>query len=112
MANSDFKLLPGEEILKEGKLNHWKGIENVRGMLYLTNRRLIFISGSFALQPHDMYLLLEELVEVKKYWTMYIAPNGFYVLKTDGKKEKFQSWKRKGWVEAIGTMIDGLATTA
>ena len=109
MASKEFRLLPGEEIVKKGKLNHWKGIENVRGDLYLTNRRLVFISIKFTLQPHQMYLNLEEIVEVKKYMTMGIAPNGMYVLKTNGEKEKFQTWKRKSWIEAIGTMIEGLA---
>lgn len=108
MSALKFELLPGEEILRQGKLNHWEGPENVRGDFYLTSRRLVFISGSFTFQKHKLFILLEDIVEVKKYMTMGIAPNGMFVLLKSGKKEKFQTWKRQKWIRDIGVMIEGL----
>ncbi len=68
-----------EPVLREGLANHFKGIEGVGGKLYLTNRRLRFVSHKLNVQTHDECYPLSEIAEVEATRTLGIIPNGLRV---------------------------------
>lgn len=92
---------PDEEILREGLANHFKGLEGVGGKLYLTDRRLRFISHKLNIQRHDESYPLEEIASAEPTRTLGIIPNGLRVTSLDGRRERFVVHERRQWVEAI-----------
>ena len=51
------KLTEGEQVIRKGKANHFVGITNVGGNLYLTNKRVIFETNALNfIQEHTWSL--------------------------------------------------------
>lgn len=92
---------PGEEVLREGPANHFRGIESVGGKLFLTPKRLRFVSHRLNIQVHDTSWPLEEIVGVEATRTLFVIPNGLRVTLQSGERERFVVYERRAWVEAI-----------
>jgi hypothetical protein len=93
--------LDGQAIVYAGSANHFKNGEAVGGKLYLLPNRLQFKSHSFNIQNHELTIALEEIKEVKFYYTMGLIPNGLEIVNKIGNCEKFVVNNRKIWKEKI-----------
>jgi hypothetical protein len=91
----------GETILFEGGANHFKGIEGVGGMMYLTNQRLVFKSHKLNIQKHQLSIDLPSITEVARKKTLGILNNGLIVTTTDGRKEKFVVEQPEEWIKYL-----------
>ena len=92
--------LEGEQLLKQGPANHFRGWEGVGGWLYLTDKRLLFRSHRFNVQNHELSMPLAEIVEVQTCPTAWIVPNGLRVVTPSGA-ERFVVEGRRSWLEEI-----------
>lgn len=92
---------PGETIVLEGAANHFKGLEGVGGKLFLTERRLRFISHSLNVQTHDESWPLDRITEAEATRTLKLIPNGLRVTLDDGSTERFVVWGHREWADAL-----------
>jgi hypothetical protein len=92
--------LEGEDLLKQGPANHFRGWEGVGGWLYLTDKRLLYRSHRFNVQNHELSMPLGEVVEVQTCLTAWVIPNGLRVVTTQGT-ERFVVEGRRSWLEEI-----------
>jgi hypothetical protein len=93
---------PEEPVLHEGLANHFRGIEGVGGKLFLTDRRLRFVSHRLNVQVHDTSWPLSTIVRAEATRTLGVIPNGLVVWLADGRRERFVVHGRDRWTEAIG----------
>ncbi|MBN1936185.1 MAG: hypothetical protein JW934_16070 [Anaerolineae bacterium] len=91
----------GEQTLKEGPANHWRGAESVGGRLWLTNMRLHFKSHGLNVQTHEVSFPIWEIVSVEKQSTLGVVPNGMTVVLQDGRQERFVVDDRDDWIAKI-----------
>lgn len=103
---------PDEPVLREGLANHFKGLEGVGGKLYLTDRRLRFISHKINIQRHDESYPLDQIAGAEATRTLGIIPNGLRVTSLDGRRERFVVHHRSQWVEAIDGARQAVARPA
>jgi hypothetical protein len=92
--------MEGEQLVKQGPANHFRGPEGVGGWLYLTDKRLLFRSHCFNVQNHEVSMPLDEIVESEVCSTAWIIPNGLRVL-TVQKTERFVVEGRHSWAAEI-----------
>ncbi|MDB5202763.1 MAG: hypothetical protein JWQ27_2172 [Ferruginibacter sp.] len=92
---------PAETILFETPANHFKGMEAVGGMLYLTNQRLVFKSHKLNFQNHQLALSLSDITQVHRYKTLGLVNNGLAVKTNMGKSEKFVVEQVEEWVKLL-----------
>lgn len=96
--------LEGEQLLKQGPANHFRGGESVGGWLYLTDKRLLFRSHRFNVQNHELSIPLAEIVEVQTCSTAWVVPNGLRVV-TVQVAERFVVEGRRSWLQEISQAI-------
>lgn len=94
-------LKKGEILVKEGRANHWKGIEAVGGTLFLTDHRLVFKPHGFNIQIHEESISLDQIVSIKASRTFFVLPNQISVELANGRKERYVVWNRKSWIQKI-----------
>ncbi len=90
-----------EPTIKEGLANHFRGVINVAGRLWLTDRRLIFKSHALNLGGHEESYPLTDIVEIRLRNTLFIVPNGLSIVLKDGREERFVVYGRKDWAAKI-----------
>ncbi|MBO7190918.1 MAG: hypothetical protein J6V32_02285 [Elusimicrobiaceae bacterium] len=78
----------------QGNANHWKGNEALGGYLVLTNDRFIFWDHGVNLQKDHTEILLQDILQVKKYNSLGLVPNGLEIVQ-EGKRDKFVVNNRK-----------------
>src|SRR5262249_29335551 len=100
LAVSHGLLSEGERLLKHGLANHYRGMVNVGGWLYLTDRRLLFQPAPGNFHKQDLSIPLTEVTDVEACMTLGIIPNGLRV-KTTATTERFVLWGRRAWQEEI-----------
>lgn len=98
----------GKIIIMDGGANHFMGVEEVGGWLYLTSDEIIFRSHAFNVQAHQMIIPLEQIVNVKAVATLGFIPNGLQILINNGAVEKFVVNSRKKWIKKINDSISSL----
>ncbi|MBN1582026.1 MAG: hypothetical protein JXA89_15080 [Anaerolineae bacterium] len=98
----------GEQTIKEGPANHWRGAESVGGKLLLTNMRLHFQSHKVNIQTHDVSYPIWEIVSVEKQSTLGVVPNGIVVTLKDGHQERFVVDDRDDWIAKIQQIRSGI----
>lgn len=98
------QLKDNETIVKEGFANHFKGIDDAGGKLWLTNLRLFFKSHLFNFQPHEESYLLSDIVSVQPVSIFYLLP-GIAVTLKDGRIEKFVVNQRQDWLNSISSKL-------
>lgn len=108
MANNDARKEQGktevkgiEPILKEGMANYFRGLSNVGGRLYLTERYLTFRPHALNLRRGEEVIALKDIVAVQRRNTLLLVPNGFSVILRDGTEARFVVYGRDEWVQAI-----------
>jgi hypothetical protein len=87
-----------ETILFETQASHFKGIEAVGGLLYLTAERLVFKSHKYNIQNHTLSVNLDEIASVSRYKVFGISNNGILLETKNGSKEKFSVVQPDDWL--------------
>jgi hypothetical protein len=100
------ELLPGESIVKQGRVRLESGAEPLSGHLYLTTRRLVFESYWFEAHPGATTVDLEDIAQVGKPWARFLnlaplVPNSVTIETQDGRRYRFVCAGRDGWSSAI-----------
>ena len=96
------ELMQDEKIIKKGKANHFLGVTNVGGTLYLTNIRIIFETNALNwMEKHTFLLLLKDISDIGKRNTLFIIPNGMFITSKEGKTDKFVVFGREKWIKEI-----------
>lgn len=96
-------LAPGETIQFQTPANHFKGIEAVGGLLYLTNRRLIFKSHKLNIQNHELSIDLSDIKKTDRFRTFGMINNGLMVETGSGGSEKFVVNDAANWIIQLTT---------
>ena len=94
-----------EEIVFEALANHFKKLEAVGGKIYLTNKRLVFISHKANIQNHQLFIGLNDIVTVERYKTFGIINNGILVRTKEKAIEKFVVNESKELVEKLNSEL-------
>jgi hypothetical protein len=90
VVDADFiKYLPEEKLLMQSNANHFKGIEAVGGMLFITNLRVIYKSHKVNFQNHLFEVNIADIVSYEKCKTFGVIENGILLSLTNGTKERF-----------------------
>ena len=96
------ELMHDEKIIKKGKANHFVGVTNVGGTLYLTNTRIIFETNALNWkQKHNFSLLFKDISDFGKKNTLFIIPNSIFITSNEGKEDKFVVFGREKWLKEI-----------
>jgi len=99
---SSIALDENESIKLYTPANHFKGLEGVGGILFLTNKRLYFKSHKINIQVHELTIPKENIKEAFKHKTLGIINNGLTVITSNGQKEKFVVEKVNEWIKELG----------
>jgi len=95
------KLIEGEVIESHGSANLFRGFESVGGILFMTNKRLIFNSHKFNLQTGQTSIDYSEIKEITGRKTAKLFNNGVRIIDSNGKKYDFVVNEREIWIEQI-----------
>lgn len=90
----------GEIILFQTPANNFKGIEVVGGQLYLTNKRLAFISNKLNFQIIQISINLSEIQKVARF-TKLLNKNCLLITTTTNTKEKFIVGNPTEWISEL-----------
>lgn len=90
-----------EDAILCGGANHFKNGEAVGGKMILFHDELVFKSHRFNLQPHQLHISLEDIIDVSPYQVLGIAPNGLKITRATGEPEKFVVGNRAEWIDVI-----------
>lgn len=90
-----------ETILFKTQANHFKAIEAVGGILYLTDQRVVFKSHKFNIQKHTLSINLDEIASVDKYKVFGFSNNGLLIKTKNGLKEKFTVLQPEEWLQQV-----------
>ena len=104
LNRKNFKRLdldPGEKIVFTDYSTHLKNLESVGGKLFLTDKRLIFISHRFNIQNHMLYLNRNDIAEVGTIRMLIFLRKGLLIKTINGKREKFAVEKIEKWLERL-----------
>ena len=96
------QLEDAEHIVVEGPANHMLRAEGVGGWLYLTNRRLSFVSHKVNIQVHNLTIRVENIHGVDSGVSAGVIPNRLIVRTIDGD-EHFVVSNRASWLGAFGS---------
>ena len=94
-------LAPGEQLLKSGGANLWRGPVAVGGRLYLTNRQLIFQPHRINLYRQGCAYLLAEIEAVLIKRTLGFIPNGLQIKLSDARQLRLVVFDRGDWMNQI-----------
>lgn len=89
-----------EDIIKKGTANRWKGIDAVKGKMYLTNSKLLHVPSALHFRRGDTIMPLKDIEAVEIDDNMLFklpVPNGLKVTMKDGDVHKFVVNRRKDW---------------
>lgn len=100
-----------EEVIHDGPANHFLKREGVGGWLFLTSRRVLFISHSVNFQPHALSIELADISNALPVLTLGVIPNGLRILTRSGDDERFVVQDRKTWCNEIVTAQKALSST-
>jgi hypothetical protein len=93
---------PGETLLHEGGANRLVTGEAVGGWMYMTDRRLLFVSHAINVQSHTHSIPAEKIARAIKANALGIIPNQLLITLTDGSTEKFVVYGATEWAAMIG----------
>ena len=92
---------PDENILFQTPANHFKGMEGVGGRLYLTNKRLVFISHKLNVQNHELSIDLGNIISIDRYKNAGLLNNGLIVTSRNNNVDKFAVEQAEEWVRKL-----------
>jgi hypothetical protein len=91
----------GEELIKEGGANHFKGIEGVGGKLVLTDKRLVFKSHKINIQNHETDFDIRQIEKVQATRTLGMLNNGLILGLINSDEHRFVVDDPLDWVKEI-----------
>ena len=106
--DSRIELFTGETLLHQGPANHYVDNEAVGGWVYLTNKRILFVSHNLNYFIHNWEAPLSEVVGVSLCKTMKVIPNGLVLHTTQGDRT-YVVEKRKRWQREINKALKSYA---
>ncbi len=95
------KLQVGEKVEHEGAANLRRGIEWVGGKLFLTDRRLVFLSHNFNIQKGQTSLGREDIGGILRKKALFFFKNRIHILTTAGKKYDLILADRETWIQKL-----------
>lgn len=95
----------GERIVMQEGASHIIKGEDVGGMLFLTDKSLIFQSHTFSLRKHQLILPLEELADVEVAELYGHVKSGIKVTMTSGQMEKFRMKSFERWADRLDEFV-------
>lgn len=99
------ELPEGEETVKEGGANHFRGKEAVGGKLVLTNNWLLFASHKLNIQNHIQELHLSAVASVEAYKISGFISTGLKLHLKSGEVEKYVVNEPAEWQAAIQQLL-------
>jgi hypothetical protein len=90
-----------ETVLFQKPANHFKGVEGVGGQLYLTNKRLLFISHRLNVQNHRLSIPLTNIQNIEQYKTFGIVSNGLSIHTNKNTTERFVVQQADEWIRLM-----------
>jgi hypothetical protein len=105
-------LWPGERGLAEASATlygGWRNVNrmNVSGLLYVTNRRLIFEPVGFSLQTGCTAIPFENIAVVRPRNSLWVIPDGMEIETRDGSRYHFKVWSRDRLIGMIQGCLSG-----
>lgn len=96
--NIKIDLEPGEKLIFQSSANHFKGLEAVGGKLFLTDKRLVFISHKLNIQNHQLNIKLNDIASIGRFKPLGLTNNGLFVIDKKNETEKFVVEKLSEWL--------------
>jgi hypothetical protein len=96
-----------ETLVHEGGANHFVTGEAVGGWMYMTNRRLLFVSHAINVQSHTLSIPADEIASAVKGNAMGVIPNQLLLTRIDGSTEKFVVFGAAEWAALISGRFVG-----
>jgi DUF1365 family protein len=103
------ELQPGEQVLREGRANHYVNHFLMAGFLVLTNRRLTFVAHPLNFRQYSLSIPLTEIAGVELRYNLKIFSHGIWVHQ-NGSHQHFAVWRRKHWKAAIEAAVAAART--
>ena len=109
----NIELQHGETLIRDGLANLERGMEQVGGRLFLTDRRLQFMAHAMNVQTAPLTIALGDVTQVKMRWTRFLGflpllPNSMGVGTTGGTEYRFAVWRRRKWRRLIRKQVEAL----
>jgi hypothetical protein len=95
----------GERIVMQEGASHIIKGEDVGGMLFLTDKSLIFQSHTFSLRKHQLILPLDEFADVEIAELYGHVKSGIKVTLVSGQIEKFRMKSFERWAERLDEFV-------
>lgn len=95
----------GERIVMQEGASHIIKGEDVGGMLFLTDKSIIFQSHTFSLRKHQLILPLNELADVEVAELYGHVKSGIKITMTSGQMEKFRMKSFERWAERLDEFV-------
>lgn len=104
------ELLPGEEIIREGRASLEYGLGYQGGKFYLTNLRIVFRPHFFNLFKKNVDVPLTDISCVEGSYSrvariLPVFPNAIKILPTEGSTLRVLLFDRKGWLETMQGLL-------
>jgi hypothetical protein len=93
--------LEPEGLVAYGPANHFLSGESRGGFLYLTRRRLLFVSHAMNLQGETIDIPLDRVTACDEHQTLGLLPNGLLVKLESGVTHRFAVSQRHRWLETL-----------
>jgi hypothetical protein len=103
--NINPELTQDERIEINGPASLFRGIEGVGGKLFLTNKKVIFISHKLNIQKGQTDIDYENITELIKRKTAKLIDNGIRIKTNDGNEFDFVVNERENWIEKLNEKI-------
>jgi hypothetical protein len=100
------ELWRGERVLAEtsgSMIGGWGNSNwvNVGGLLYVTNRRVIFDPVAFPFQASRTSIPLDEIAAVRPRNSLWFIPDSLEITTRDGVRYRFKVWSRDRIIDLI-----------
>jgi hypothetical protein len=97
----ELSLQPEEILLKKGRANHFEGAMGMIGRLYLTNKRLYFVTHPLNFKRYDFEVGLEDIAQINTQNNLYLFTRGVVIVLRNGETHRFALWNRAKWKVSI-----------
>ncbi len=94
-------LLEDENVIINGQASYFLNDKGTVGWLYLTDKRLLFISHSANPQLKDQSIPIHDIQQVAIAKSFGIFPNRLHLIRKHGDKERFVVENLRSWIEQI-----------
>lgn len=99
-----------EVIEVQGPANLFRGIEGVGGVLFITNKKVLFKSHKFNIQTGQTDINFTEIEKIEKRKSGKIFNNGIRITTTTGKKYDLVVNQRHIWMEQFTLRLKSFVT--